>query len=91
MEFGIFDHLDRNDLPLSDYYQSRLKIVESYDRLGFYAYHVAERFSLSCRPAHAAFAIGSAGLCAAALSSAAHDQGNLHAGCIDCMDACIQA
>src|SRR5215217_989882 len=42
MEFGIFDHLDRNDLPLRDYYESRLQIIEAYDRLGFYAYHVAE-------------------------------------------------
>jgi alkanesulfonate monooxygenase SsuD/methylene tetrahydromethanopterin reductase-like flavin-dependent oxidoreductase (luciferase family) len=45
MEFGVFDHLDRNDLPLSDYYEARLKIIEAYDRLGFYAYHVAEHHS----------------------------------------------
>src|SRR5262245_16918261 len=45
MEFGVFDHLDRNDLPLRDYYESRLKIIEAYDRLGFYAYHVAEHHS----------------------------------------------
>ena len=42
MDFGIFDHVDRNDLPLSDYYEARLKIVEAYDRAGFYSYHVAE-------------------------------------------------
>jgi alkanesulfonate monooxygenase SsuD/methylene tetrahydromethanopterin reductase-like flavin-dependent oxidoreductase (luciferase family) len=42
MDFGIFDHLDRNDLPLRDYYEERLKIVEAYDRLGFHAYHLAE-------------------------------------------------
>jgi alkanesulfonate monooxygenase SsuD/methylene tetrahydromethanopterin reductase-like flavin-dependent oxidoreductase (luciferase family) len=42
MEFGIFDHVDRNDLPLSAYYEARLKIVEAYDRAGFYGYHVAE-------------------------------------------------
>jgi alkanesulfonate monooxygenase SsuD/methylene tetrahydromethanopterin reductase-like flavin-dependent oxidoreductase (luciferase family) len=42
MEFGVFDHLDRNDLPLADYYEARLKIIGAYDRLGFYAYHVAE-------------------------------------------------
>ncbi len=45
MKFGIFDHLDRNDLPLRDYYEARLKIIEAYDRLGFYAYHVAEHHS----------------------------------------------
>src|ERR1044071_3229544 len=42
MEFGIFDHLDRNNLPLNDYYEARLKLIEAYERAGFYAYHVAE-------------------------------------------------
>jgi alkanesulfonate monooxygenase SsuD/methylene tetrahydromethanopterin reductase-like flavin-dependent oxidoreductase (luciferase family) len=42
MEFGIFDHLDRNRLPLADFYEERLAIVEAYDRAGFYAYHLAE-------------------------------------------------
>jgi alkanesulfonate monooxygenase SsuD/methylene tetrahydromethanopterin reductase-like flavin-dependent oxidoreductase (luciferase family) len=42
MEFGIFDHLDRGDLPLADYYETRLKLIEAYDRAGFYSYHVAE-------------------------------------------------
>jgi alkanesulfonate monooxygenase SsuD/methylene tetrahydromethanopterin reductase-like flavin-dependent oxidoreductase (luciferase family) len=45
MKFGVFDHLDRNDLPLRDYYESRLQIIDAYDRLGFYAYHVAEHHS----------------------------------------------
>jgi alkanesulfonate monooxygenase SsuD/methylene tetrahydromethanopterin reductase-like flavin-dependent oxidoreductase (luciferase family) len=42
MDFGIFDHVDANDLPLDRYYEARLKIVEAYDRAGFYSYHVAE-------------------------------------------------
>jgi alkanesulfonate monooxygenase SsuD/methylene tetrahydromethanopterin reductase-like flavin-dependent oxidoreductase (luciferase family) len=42
MEFGIFDHLDRDNLALADYYEARLKVIEAYDRLGFYSYHVAE-------------------------------------------------
>jgi alkanesulfonate monooxygenase SsuD/methylene tetrahydromethanopterin reductase-like flavin-dependent oxidoreductase (luciferase family) len=42
LEFGIFDHLDRNDLPLREYYEQRLKVIEAFDRCGFYAYHVAE-------------------------------------------------
>jgi alkanesulfonate monooxygenase SsuD/methylene tetrahydromethanopterin reductase-like flavin-dependent oxidoreductase (luciferase family) len=42
LEFGVFDHLDRNDLPLSDYYEQRLKVIEVFERFGFYAYHVAE-------------------------------------------------
>src|SRR6184192_864475 len=45
MQFGVFDHLDRNDLPLRGYYESRLAIAETYDRLGFYAYHIAEHHS----------------------------------------------
>jgi alkanesulfonate monooxygenase SsuD/methylene tetrahydromethanopterin reductase-like flavin-dependent oxidoreductase (luciferase family) len=45
MEFGVFDHLDRDDQPLQQFYDARLKIVEAYDRLGFYAYHVAEHHS----------------------------------------------
>jgi alkanesulfonate monooxygenase SsuD/methylene tetrahydromethanopterin reductase-like flavin-dependent oxidoreductase (luciferase family) len=45
MEFGVFDHLDRNDLPLQDYYEARLKLTEAYDQAGFYAYHVAEHHS----------------------------------------------
>ena len=42
MKFGIFDHLDRNDLSLHAFYAERLKFVEAYDRAGFYAYHTAE-------------------------------------------------
>jgi alkanesulfonate monooxygenase SsuD/methylene tetrahydromethanopterin reductase-like flavin-dependent oxidoreductase (luciferase family) len=42
LEFGVFDHLDRNDLPLQQYYEQRLKVIEAFDRCGFYAYHVAE-------------------------------------------------
>jgi alkanesulfonate monooxygenase SsuD/methylene tetrahydromethanopterin reductase-like flavin-dependent oxidoreductase (luciferase family) len=42
LEFGVFDHLDRSDLPLRDYYEQRLKVIEAFDRAGFYAYHVAE-------------------------------------------------
>ncbi len=42
IQFGIFDHLDRNDLPLQDYYEARLQTVEAYERGGFFAYHLAE-------------------------------------------------
>lgn len=42
MEFGVFDHVDRSNLPLADYYESRLKIIEYFDRNGFFAYHMAE-------------------------------------------------
>ena len=42
LEFGVFDHLDRNDLALRDYYEERLKVIEALERGGFYGYHVAE-------------------------------------------------
>jgi alkanesulfonate monooxygenase SsuD/methylene tetrahydromethanopterin reductase-like flavin-dependent oxidoreductase (luciferase family) len=42
MEFGVFDHLDRGTTPLKDFYAARLKLIEAYDRAGFYAYHLAE-------------------------------------------------
>src|SRR5713226_8473285 len=45
MEFGIFDHLDRYDVPLAEYYEARLQLIELYDSAGFYAYHLAEHHS----------------------------------------------
>lgn len=42
MEFGVFDHLDRNALPLQEFYEQRLTFAEAYDRGGFYCYHMAE-------------------------------------------------
>jgi alkanesulfonate monooxygenase SsuD/methylene tetrahydromethanopterin reductase-like flavin-dependent oxidoreductase (luciferase family) len=54
MEFGIFDHVDANGLPLQEFYNNRLKIVEAYDRAGFCCYHVAEHhatpFGLAASP-----------------------------------------
>ncbi len=45
MEFGVFDHLDRTGSSLAEFYESRLRIAEAYDRAGFYAYHLAEHHS----------------------------------------------
>jgi alkanesulfonate monooxygenase SsuD/methylene tetrahydromethanopterin reductase-like flavin-dependent oxidoreductase (luciferase family) len=45
LAFGVFDHVDRSDLPLADYYEERLKLIQAYDRLGFHAYHLAEHHS----------------------------------------------
>lgn len=42
MKFGVFDHLDRNNLPLGDFYRRRLELAELYDRVGFHGYHIAE-------------------------------------------------
>ncbi|HSU05129.1 MAG TPA: LLM class flavin-dependent oxidoreductase [Acetobacteraceae bacterium] len=41
VRFGVFDHMDRGG-PLADFFQDRLRLVEAYDRTGFYGYHVAE-------------------------------------------------
>ena len=45
LEFGIFDHVDRNDLPLAQFYEDRLKLIEAYDRAGIHGYHCAEHHS----------------------------------------------
>jgi alkanesulfonate monooxygenase SsuD/methylene tetrahydromethanopterin reductase-like flavin-dependent oxidoreductase (luciferase family) len=42
VEVGVFDHLDRRDVPLSELYESRLRLLERYDAAGFAAYHLAE-------------------------------------------------
>ncbi len=42
MEFGVFDHLDRNDSSLGEFYAERLALIELYDQVGFYCYHIAE-------------------------------------------------
>lgn len=42
MKFGVFDHVDDSGLPLAEHFEARLQLAESYDRLGFHAYHVAE-------------------------------------------------
>ena len=42
MEFGVFDHLDKNDRPLARYYAERLEVIAACERAGFHAYHVAE-------------------------------------------------
>lgn len=42
MKIGVFDHLDSAGVPLARFYEDRLRLIEQYDRYGFYAYHVAE-------------------------------------------------
>jgi alkanesulfonate monooxygenase SsuD/methylene tetrahydromethanopterin reductase-like flavin-dependent oxidoreductase (luciferase family) len=42
MKLGVFDHMDRSQVPLDRFYEERLKLVEAYDRAGFHGYHVAE-------------------------------------------------
>ena len=42
LTLGVFDHLDDAGVDISRQYEARLSLVEAYDQLGFYAYHVAE-------------------------------------------------
>jgi alkanesulfonate monooxygenase SsuD/methylene tetrahydromethanopterin reductase-like flavin-dependent oxidoreductase (luciferase family) len=42
LQFGVFDHLDRNRLPLETQYEDRLRVIEAYDAAGFDSYHLAE-------------------------------------------------
>jgi alkanesulfonate monooxygenase SsuD/methylene tetrahydromethanopterin reductase-like flavin-dependent oxidoreductase (luciferase family) len=42
LEFGVFDHLDRDGGPLGAFYEKRLKFTEVYDRVRFRSYHIAE-------------------------------------------------
>jgi len=45
LEFGVFDHVDRYDVPLDEFYENRLNLIEAYDRAGIYGYHCAEHHS----------------------------------------------
>lgn len=42
MKFGVFDHLDDSGLPLGEFYDNRLRLVEAYDRVGIHVYLTAE-------------------------------------------------
>ena len=42
MRLGVFDHMDRGAGSLDRLFSDRLRLVEAYDRAGFYGYHVAE-------------------------------------------------
>jgi alkanesulfonate monooxygenase SsuD/methylene tetrahydromethanopterin reductase-like flavin-dependent oxidoreductase (luciferase family) len=52
LDFGVFDHLDRGGRAIHEVFKLRMRLVEIYDRAGFYAYHPAEHHStpLSCAP-----------------------------------------
>ena len=42
MRIGVFDHLDRGAGALPTFYEDRLRLIALYDRVGLYAYHLAE-------------------------------------------------
>ena len=42
VDFGVIDHLDRQNRPICETYDSRLKLLERYDEVGFSTYHLTE-------------------------------------------------
>ncbi len=42
MKFGLFDHVDRSNLPLAEQFDRRFEFVAAADKTDFYCYHVAE-------------------------------------------------
>jgi alkanesulfonate monooxygenase SsuD/methylene tetrahydromethanopterin reductase-like flavin-dependent oxidoreductase (luciferase family) len=42
MRFGVFDHIDESGLSVGRQFEERLALIESYERAGFHAYHLAE-------------------------------------------------
>lgn len=42
MHFGIFDHMDIGDVAQHEHFATRLMLAELAERVGIYAYHVAE-------------------------------------------------
>jgi alkanesulfonate monooxygenase SsuD/methylene tetrahydromethanopterin reductase-like flavin-dependent oxidoreductase (luciferase family) len=45
VEFGVIDHVDRQDEPVFKTYDSRLKLLELYDKAGFTTFHITEHHS----------------------------------------------
>jgi alkanesulfonate monooxygenase SsuD/methylene tetrahydromethanopterin reductase-like flavin-dependent oxidoreductase (luciferase family) len=43
--FGIFDHMERRDIPLEQLYKERLQLIEVADGAGIFCYHLAEHHS----------------------------------------------
>jgi alkanesulfonate monooxygenase SsuD/methylene tetrahydromethanopterin reductase-like flavin-dependent oxidoreductase (luciferase family) len=45
IEFGAIDHIDRQDRPIAETYDSRLKLLQMYDKTGFTTFHLTEHHS----------------------------------------------
>ncbi len=41
-DFGVIDHVDRQDRPIHETYDSRLKLLELCDKAGFSTFHITE-------------------------------------------------
>jgi len=47
VDFGVFDHLDRGGFQITGHYDNRLRLIETYDAIGLYSYHLAEHHGTS--------------------------------------------
>ena len=45
IEFGAIDHIDRQNIPIAETYDSRLKLLQMYDKAGFTLFHLTEHHS----------------------------------------------
>jgi alkanesulfonate monooxygenase SsuD/methylene tetrahydromethanopterin reductase-like flavin-dependent oxidoreductase (luciferase family) len=45
VEFGTIDHVDRQDRPIAGTFDSRLKLLQMYDKAGFTTHHITEHHS----------------------------------------------
>jgi alkanesulfonate monooxygenase SsuD/methylene tetrahydromethanopterin reductase-like flavin-dependent oxidoreductase (luciferase family) len=45
IEFGAIDHIDRQNRPIAETYDSRLKLLQLYDQAGFSTFHLTEHHS----------------------------------------------
>jgi len=71
VKFGIFDHLERRDIPLAQLYEERLQLIAAADAAGVYCYHLAE---------HHATPLGSAPSPGIFLSAVAQRTRRIHLG-----------
>ena len=42
IEFGVVDHMDRQNVPVHETYDARLKLMELFDQAGFSTFHITE-------------------------------------------------
>jgi alkanesulfonate monooxygenase SsuD/methylene tetrahydromethanopterin reductase-like flavin-dependent oxidoreductase (luciferase family) len=70
-KFGLFDHLERTEVPLTELYEGRLKLLAEADAARFFCYHVAE---------HQATPLGMAPSPGIFLAAAAQRTRQLHLG-----------
>jgi alkanesulfonate monooxygenase SsuD/methylene tetrahydromethanopterin reductase-like flavin-dependent oxidoreductase (luciferase family) len=57
VNFGLFDWIDRGNVPLHQLYEERLQLLEAADAAGFFCYHLAEHHAtpLGMAPSPALF------------------------------------